>query len=348
MISLQALSRPVIVLIPLCASSVATAQKSPLPSPHELLEAMERASITRNYTGVFVYQRGAQMDSMRIVHKGDGGSEFERLLSLTGPAREVIRDGTRVTCVFPDEKSVIVEPSQSRQYLQVALSDPLHMVEQYYRFAVEGADRVAGRPTWVVSIQPRETDRYGYVLSIDQAEHLPLQSRVIEARGNALEEIQFTQIEFLDEIPAEMLEPHFSKAGYTWYTSPTAEHAKATVPVTATALVESSVTAQEPQTEEPPWRADWLPAGFRMLEMKRQTITGRRPVSHAVYSDGLAMVSIFVERLTDIDQPLRGVSSLGAVTAIGRVSNDYQITVVGEIPLATAKRIAASVAFEAE
>ena len=342
MIQFHPLFRPVIVLIPLCAGSAASAQETARPSPHELLEAMERASVMLNYAGVFVYQRGGQMDSMRIVHKGDGESQLERLLSLTGPAREVIRDGKRVTCVFPDEKSVIVEPSQSRQYLRVALSEPLHTVEQYYQFVLTGEDRVAGRPTWVVSIEPREPDRYGYQLSIDQSAHLPLKSRVIDSHGDTLEELQFTDIEFLDEVPDEMLEPHFGSAGYTWYTGTPAE-------APPPAVADNSAPALEPEADAPPWQVGWLPDGFRMLDMKRQTITAsRRPVSHTVYSDGLAMVSIFVERLVDVGQPLRGISSLGAVNAIGRVNDGYQVTVVGEIPLPTAKKIAASVAFGAQ
>ncbi len=69
------------------------------------------------------------------------------------------------------------------------------------------------------------------------------------------------------------------------------------------------------------------------------------PVSHMVYSDGLAMVSIFVEQLIDSAKPLQGYSSMGAVNAFSRVSNEHQITVVGEIPLPTVRQIASSVEY---
>ncbi|MEQ8663969.1 MAG: sigma-E factor regulatory protein RseB domain-containing protein, partial [Gammaproteobacteria bacterium] len=64
------------------------------------LEDMHDATRHLNYDGVFVYQRGAQLDTMRLVHRYHDDVEQERLISLSGPAREVIRDGTLVnwTC----------------------------------------------------------------------------------------------------------------------------------------------------------------------------------------------------------------------------------------------------------
>jgi sigma-E factor negative regulatory protein RseB len=71
--------------------------------------------------------------------------------------------------------------------------------------------------------------------------------------------------------------------------------------------------------------------------------TSHTPVNHLVYSDGLAMVSVFVEALVDGEEVLQGYSSRGAVNAFSRVAGDHQITVVGEVPLTTVRRIAASV-----
>ena len=74
-----------------------------------LINEMSRASRELNYDATFVYHKDNQMDVMRLMHKADGDREVERLISLTGYAREVIRDGTSVTCIFPDDQSVMVE-----------------------------------------------------------------------------------------------------------------------------------------------------------------------------------------------------------------------------------------------
>ena len=59
---------------------------------------MKMSSATRNlsYDGTFVYQHDDQLEAMRVIHLVDKGSVRERLLSLNGAAREVIRDDERV------------------------------------------------------------------------------------------------------------------------------------------------------------------------------------------------------------------------------------------------------------
>src|SRR3989304_4751151 len=74
-----------------------------------LINEMSRASHDLNYDGVLVYRCANQMNTMRIIHKAGGEGEHERLVSLTGSAREVIRDGNTVRCFFPENKAVMVE-----------------------------------------------------------------------------------------------------------------------------------------------------------------------------------------------------------------------------------------------
>ncbi len=66
-------------------------------------------------------------------------------------------------------------------------------------------------------------------------------------------------------------------------------------------------------------------------------------IEHLVYSDGLASVSVFVEGgVTDADAQV-GMSQVGATVAYTTIVDGYLVTVVGSVPLATAKMIAMSV-----
>jgi len=73
------------------------------------LQKMGQALHELNYDGVFVYQHGDQLTAMRLIHGHDDLGEQERLVSLTGTSREVIRNNDQVTCILPDTRSVIVE-----------------------------------------------------------------------------------------------------------------------------------------------------------------------------------------------------------------------------------------------
>jgi sigma-E factor negative regulatory protein RseB len=87
-----------------------------------------------------------------------------------------------------------------------------------------------------------------------------------------------------------------------------------------------------------------VPDGFVLREHAQDAILDSRdPVEHLVFSDGLASVSVFIERLDTASQPLDGLDSVGAVNAYGSMAGDLQITVVGEVPAATVERVAMSI-----
>lgn len=295
----------------------------------KVLRSMHEATRQLNYDGVFVYQRGAQLDSMRLVHAWDGSREQERLISLTGPAREVVRDGSVVTCLFTDDQAAMVDKNPSRDLIGLGFSAPVESLLENYRFMVDGEERVAGRTAHVVAVVPRESDRYAYRLWVDKDSSLLLKSMIIDRGGDVLEQVQFAQLELLDQVPVTRLKPEITGSGFTWRTdegSPEATGATATAPQDST------------------WQVGWLPGGFAMRDQAVDKLsTSEMPVAHLVYSDGLAMVSVFIEQLMPDDAPIEGHSSRGAVNAFSQMTDEHQVTVVGELPLDTVRRIAASV-----
>ena len=301
----------------------------PAAESQDLVNAMVEASKTLNYDGLFVYQRDSQLNTMRIIHKAAGGTETERLVSLSGPAREVVRDGTKVTCIFSDDKEVMVEKRQPRDFYALRLSQPVPRLAELYAFKREGDERIAGRDTHIVGIIPRGADRYGYRLWIDAASKLLLKSAILSREGRVLEQVQFVQIAINQDIADALLKAELEGAGYTRYTS------EAEAP-----------SADEPRGQDQEWDVRWLPNGFELRNSQVQHLaTSDGPVKHVVYSDGLAMVSVFVEKLRRKIHPFEGYSSLGAVTAFSRVADSHQITVVGELPEPVVRHIATSVAF---
>ena len=69
----------------------------------------------------------------------------------------------------------------------------------------------------------------------------------------------------------------------------------------------------------------------------------RKPVDHMVFSDGLAMISVFIEEQEQVRDTLEGLSQMGAVNAFGTLVGGHQVTAVGEVPRVTVEKIATSV-----
>jgi len=298
-------------------------------SAADLVQRAVEAGRVLDYDGVFVYQRDSSLDTMRLIHRSGGGSagERERLVSLSGPAREVVRDGSRVTCTFADDREVMVEKRAPRDLLGFGLTRSTASLADEYEFRQASPDRIAGRQTHVVHILPRSFDRYGYTLWIDQASGLLLKSMVLGHDGQPLEQMQFAQISIGGPIGDELLEPEVSGVDFTWFTN------------------ETTPSEGAGDTVGGDWRVGWLPAGFEILrEQTQRMVATEMPVRHFVYSDGLASVSIFIEKLQTTTAPVQGYSALGAVNAFSRVTDDFQITVVGDLPQPTVRQIAMAVA----
>ena len=94
---------------------------------------------------------------------------------------------------------------------------------------------------------------------------------------------------------------------------------------------------------EPGWQVRQLPEGFTLtdFQQKRMREDGEA-AKHMVFSDGLATVSVYIEKRMHQDDSLNGLSSMGAMNAYGLMVDGYQVMVVGEVPPATVKMIAQS------
>jgi sigma-E factor negative regulatory protein RseB len=287
------------------------------------LEDMSAALRTLDYDGTFVYLHDGKLEAMRIIHLVDGGVEQERLVSLTGSPREVLRDNKAVTCIMPDSKSVMVGQSRPPQRFHKVPGD-LDSLLQHYHLEVLGDDRVAGHMARVVAITPRDAYRYGYRFWIGKDSKMLLKSDLTGVDGKAIEQVMFTRLGVGRHIAEADLEPSLSGKEYSWYR-------------------QSGDKPQPAATVMPAWEVRRLPGGFHMTDYQQRHI---RPDSagaeHLVFSDGLATVSVYVEAVAGDSQPFGGLSSMGAVNAYGAVADGHQITVVGEVPAATVEMMARS------
>lgn len=289
-----------------------------------LLDRMSAAMKTLNYEGVFVFIHGKQMELMQIVHSNTDGIEKERLLSLAGTPREILRNKDKLVCILPDSKSVMVEKSRPKNYLPSGLQRVTSELKRYYNFSVVGKERMTGRQATVIDVHPKDPYRYGYQLWLDEDTGMLLKSDLVNEQGEAVEQIMFTEIAIKEHIPDERLEPTISSKGYEWF-----KHDK---------LVE----ADEKQPSQ--WEVMRLPAGYMQgMHGTHGLPTSRMPVEHLMFTDGISSVSVYIEEMSKSKPMMKGFSRIGAVNAYTTVRSNYYVTVVGEVPKAAVKLIADSV-----
>ena len=288
------------------------------------LERMSEALATRNYEGRFFHLRDQRSESMRIYHRVDKGKVTERLVSLDGSGREIIRNQTEVICYLPDRRTVLVEKRTDDSTLLAAVPAYNDELEAHYNIERGPFTKALGRRTQVINVTPRDQFRYGYRLWLDDETAMPLKSQLCDRNGNVIEQILFAELNFRDRIPADSLKPSISGEGFRW--------------------IRQDAQPQLAAGQAVGWGVIRLPAGFRLTAWRIQFIAGSSvPVQHLVYSDGLASVSVFIEPRNPQAEPMKGLAKVGAAFAFSRAVDDHQVTAVGEVPPVTLEAIAAGV-----
>ena len=281
------------------------------------LKRLGQAEQQHSYQGTFVYERNGSFSPHSIWHRVQDGKVRERLMQLDGAAQEVIRADGRTECVTgkmvsgPGDVSAV----SARQLDTQKLND-------WYAVTKTGDSRVAGRPVAVISLTPRDQHRYGFELYLDRETGLPLKSLLLNDKGQLLERFQFTSL--------ETTTPDDSELKPTGLCRPVAT-ADTAAPVVNTAHA---------------WHSDWLPPGFEQISSTvRRDPRTKSEVTSLLYDDGLTRFSVFLEPLQGTAVPDARVQ-LGPTVAVSRhlttPQGDMIATVVGEIPLGTAERIALS------
>ncbi len=316
-----AISRSFLLLTMLVAAEV-SAQEA-----RSWLDRMNRAVEELNYEGTFVHVLGGTAETLHIIHSNDDGRIGERIVSLDGVGREIIRQGDEVRCILPDKRVVLLENLKEYNPLAAALPTYSSDLEPHYDLKLYAAARVANRPVQIMQIKPRDEFRYGYMLWLDRDTAMPLKSQLTDEKGNIIEQILFTEIDLRDSIPASELEATIDTNGFVWLRPPEASSAS--------------------ERSDVPWRAANVPGGFKLSVATQGPIAGSEyPVDHLVYSDGLATVSVFIEDPKTKAEMGDGFSKVGSTNAFSLKLRGRRVTAVGEVPRKTVRTIATSLVAE--
>ncbi len=286
----------------------------------DLLKQMNNAANTVNYDGVFLHVDDKHIHTLRVIHKIDNGAVRERLYALNGIPREVLRDAEKVWCILPEKKMGHAGlRSGKKTGFPGFMANNLAELSRNYLISTGGVDRIADRAVNRVQIIPRDGFRFGYELWADQETGLLLKSALVDNVGNVIEQYMFAMIEVGVDIPDSALLPMTNKDALEWHNNKK--------PPVSTPIKNSG------------WQFSELPEGYRLVNIFQRSVPmGTQQLEHLVLSDGLAGVSVFIEKMSNPASGI-GLDQMGAVSSYTRVVDDNLITAIGEVPAAAIKAI---------
>jgi sigma-E factor negative regulatory protein RseB len=291
------------------------------------VQKMSDAMRNLNYRGDFVYVHENHLESMQISHYRDVHGEKERLISLNGEAREVIRDNQNLTCIWPSSRKVVVDVSRKNSFSPIFIPEDIARLEKFYVMKLLGKDRVANMNAVVVHIDPKDKYRYGMKFWINEDNGLMMKSNLINENGKVVEKVMFTSLKLfegdeklvIDTMPK--IDENFTLVRY------------------------HSGDSSKSFAADNSWQLGQTPGGFWRESVMKRKIPGSDDFVHQmVYTDGLASLSVFIERQSGITS--QGESSMGAVNAFIRILKNHSVTAIGEVPAVTVKEVAESVSYQ--
>jgi sigma-E factor negative regulatory protein RseB len=298
----------------------ATAYADPGVDAHGWLNRMTAAAQRLSYTGTFTFQSGGNSETFRIAHLVDASGEHEKLEVLDGSPREVVRNNDEIRCFLPDEKMILIEKRGRQKAFPAFLPASAGSLGEHYHVRKGETSRVAGFDSQQIVLEPKDTLRYGHMLWADINSGLILKTRTLNERNETIEQYVFTQLQIGGVIDRDLLKPKYEREGLAW---------RVHNPHAAQSLAGGG---------------DWqfrtqLPGFKRVAGMKRKlSASGGTEAAHFVFSDGLASISVFIETLAD-QKAEASTYSVGAINVYKRTLGPYLLTVLGEAPAGTLKRL---------
>jgi sigma-E factor negative regulatory protein RseB len=309
---------------------------------------MQGAAASSNFQGTLVYSAAGTVSSTRVAHYAVDGQVFEMLEALDGQQHRMARHNDTVHMLWPQTQVAVIE---KRETLAAWSTTPQRIdafaLEQY-ELRREADARVAGRHAAVFWMQPRDGLRYAQRFWADRATGLMLRADLLVAQqapapaavANAnppaqpkpgsggewqpLESTAFSALELgVVPKPQQVLQGMQPGAGYT-ITRP-----------------QQRLTALDAEG----WVLARPVPGFRLAASVlrgMEAASPRVPVFHALFTDGLTLVSLFVESFDAQLHRAESAGQRGATASLTQRRGEHWFVAVGDVPVSTLKLFVAA------
>tara|TARA_B110000881_G_scaffold219888_1_gene243079 strand:- start:464 stop:1567 length:1104 start_codon:yes stop_codon:yes gene_type:complete len=296
-------------------------------SAEQWLAELSQALTTKNFTTSFLVIKNRQTELYHWFHGlDDEQKSFEILTSLNGPQRDVLRKDNVVSYIEQQQAPYSVHSNRIKGPVPTILSGDVKVLLPNYEFILMGKTRILGKSAQLIRIVAKDQHRLGYWLWLDKETGLLVKSAIITPKGRLLEQIQFTQLEIT-----------------TGLSNPLQQLAATNLPT----VIETpgNIDKNNLPHVKLQWDVTWLPAGFEQIKADRHPISlSNTPVEFRMYTDGLVEVSVYVNKSTSQRRAPDFVYD-GATIALNQIINGIEVSIVGKIPVYTAKTIAESIRF---
>jgi sigma-E factor negative regulatory protein RseB len=312
-------------LVPVLAVGVACAAQAAPPDATAWLQRAAKAARQSTYEGTYVHTNGDHTSTVRVTHLANGGDEHERIEPLDDASLEIVRHNEETFCRFPDAKTVRLDPRIASRFFPNLIAASAESIGQAYDVKLGKLERVLGYECQWLRLEPRDAMRYPQAICAEVSTGLVLRAKTYNDQRQPIEQYTFTDLKLGAQVARTDLKSLFRARNRQW--------------------ISDGQPRDEAISADSGWQVQRVPAGFHKIAELKRALPGRpQPVAQLVYTDGLATLSVFVEPNATPPRAAEAGSEDGTTNFFVRPIGDHVVSVLGEVPAATAQQVARSVA----
>ncbi|EPG7577911.1 sigma-E factor regulatory protein RseB [Providencia rettgeri] len=285
-----------------------------------LFKEMGNAAQNLSYEMSYMTFSPQSITPVRYRHAVINGEPVSQMIQMDSSRREIVQKGNKISYFEPGFDAFSLNGKYIVDNLPSVVFANYQQIKPYYNFIDAGRTHIGDRPALVIRIISKDNSRFNYVVLIDEETKLPLRIDLLDNNSQTLE--QFRVIS-------------------TVLDSQTVKDSLLTLSKVNMPPLLISPTNGNPSFK---WQVGMLPPGFEEISRSSRKLAEDDVVETAMFSDGLFTFSVNVTKSTKgplLDQPLQN----GRRTIYTMAQKQNVITIIGELPLATAQMVAGSIQF---
>jgi sigma-E factor negative regulatory protein RseB len=286
----------------------------------EYLQLMQMAYKNLNYEILYLNNLKNTVEPKQLLHGVINQEEIAYFRYLNGAMRESLQYLQKISYFEQGSQPYTLQSTRNQSVFANIANFNYEKGGESYEYIILGKGRIAGKTAMAIRMISKDQYRYSYIIWIDLDTYLPLRLDTINNSNIILDQIMVVSLKV-----SEQVNP--------WLESLSNQKLPELFHLSQTSNLQASL-----------WKVDWLPAGFNIVkdDQHKLVMYENEPVSYIMLNDGIVSVSIYISAKKTTSEQQKTIQR-GATVLYTDQKNNFEINVIGEIPVATAKRLIESI-----
>jgi sigma-E factor negative regulatory protein RseB len=285
------------------------------------LENMKQAYKALNYELLYINTGENKVEPKQLIHGVVDGKRITYFCFLNGAMRESLQFDGKISFYEQGNQAYSLATERDQGVFANIANFDFDSGSESYEYIILGKGRIAGKKAIAIRMISKDEFRYSYIVWLDLNSYLPLRLDTISKSNLIIDQTMAISLNVTETINPWVAELSYKKI-------PEVLHLPKMV-----------------IDEVAQWQINWLPEGFKIIkdDQHKLMMHDTEPVSYIMLSDGIVTASIYISTNKSSTTEQKSIIQRGGTLLYTKQQGNIEVNIIGDIPVATAERMAASI-----